>query len=128
MERAIPILPFDDPETAKQFYVDGLGFHVVFEVHYPYEPTQGTILGVERGTIRLHLDSPMPGHGRDACAYLEVTDADSLYDEWRSKVQIQSPPESQPWGARTFTVIDPSGNALYVAGPAPEPTEPRSLP
>ena len=31
MERAIPILPADDLEVAKTFYVEGLGFQVAFE-------------------------------------------------------------------------------------------------
>lgn len=117
MERAIPILPMDDPEEAKRFYVDALGFSLVFEAHYPEQSATGTIIGVERGTIRIHLDCPMSGHGREACVYLEVTDADVLYEEWRSKVTIRKPPMDQSWGARTFDVIDPFGNSLFVVGP-----------
>ena len=66
---------------------------------------------------RLHLDSPMPDHGRDACVYLDVKDADALYEEWQSKVEIRKPPQNQPWVARTFDVIDPFGNSLFVVGP-----------
>ena len=117
MERAIPILPIDDPAEAKRFYVDALGFRLVFEAHYPDDSVDATILGVERGSIRIHLDSPMPGHGRDACVYLDLADADALYEEWRNKVTIDAPPEDQPWGARTFTVMDPFNNALFVVGP-----------
>lgn len=117
MERAIPILPIDDPEAAKSFYVDGLGFQVVFEAHYGHEGTEGTIIGIERGTIRIHLDSPMPSHGRDACVCLDVEDADAYYEEWRTKVTIREPPRDEPWGARTFSVMDPSGNSLFVVGP-----------
>ena len=117
LERAIPILPVDDPAEAKRFFVDTLGFRLVFEAHYPYDPGGGTILGVERGSIRIHLDCPMPGHGRDACVYLDVADADALYEEWRSDVKIDAPPEDQPWGARTFTVMDPFNNSLFVVGP-----------
>jgi catechol 2,3-dioxygenase-like lactoylglutathione lyase family enzyme len=32
MERAIPILPTEDLEIAKTFYIDQLGFRVTFEV------------------------------------------------------------------------------------------------
>ena len=116
MERAIPILPMDDPEQAKRFYVDSLGFRILFEV--PYEHGKGTILCVERGGLRLHLDSPMPGHGRKACAYLDVEDADALYEAWRAKVDIKDPPQTQSWGKRTFDITDPSGNTLFVVGPA----------
>jgi uncharacterized glyoxalase superfamily protein PhnB len=117
MERAIPILPMEDVEAAKTFYVNGLGFHVVFEASYPYDRGDGTIIGLERGNARLHLDYPMPGHGRDACVYLDVNDADTLYQEWQSRVEIRRPPENQPWGSRTFDVIDPFGNTLFVVGP-----------
>jgi len=118
VDRAIPILPIDDPEIAKRFYVEGLGFQVLFEVSYPNDGGEGTIIGLERGHARLHLDAPMPGHGRDACVYLDVKDADALYDEWSPKVEIRRPPEDQAWGARTFDVIDPFGNTLFVVGPA----------
>ena len=118
MERAIPILPIDDPERAKEFYVEGLGFQVLFEASYPADPGAGSIIGLERGNARLHLDAPMPGHGRDACVYLDVKDADALYQEWQSKVEIRKPPVNQAWGARTFDVIDPFGNTLFVVGPA----------
>jgi len=116
MERAIPILPIDDPDEARRFYVDGLGFRIVFKGHYPHQPGGGTILGVERGGIRIHLDCPMPGHGRDACVYLEVDDVDATYEEWRRQVKIDNPPQDESWGKRTFNVMDPFGNSLFVVG------------
>ena len=114
MERAIPILPADDLRTAREFYVDGLGFAVIFEVSD--DGTTG-LLGLERGTIRLTIDAPMSGHGREACVSLEVDDADSYYEEWRRRVRISGPPENEPWGARTFSVPDPAGNTIFVMGP-----------
>jgi uncharacterized glyoxalase superfamily protein PhnB len=117
MERAIPILPIDDPDVAKRFYVDGLGFNVAFQASYPHSSGEGCIIGLERGSLRIHLDSPMPGHGRDACVLLEVDDADARFEEWVSNVEIRRPPENQAWGARTFDVIDPFGNTLFVVGP-----------
>ena len=113
MERAVPILPADDLSIAKQFYVDKLGFTVTFE------ETDGSrgIMGVARGTIELTIDSPMTGHGRDACVSLRVDDADRYYEEWRSRVEIKSAPRDEYWGARTFSVDDPSGNTIFVIGP-----------
>jgi len=114
MERAIPILPADDLAVAKNFYVDGLGFHVAFEAS---EDGRTGLLGLERGTIRLTLDSPMEGHGRNACISLEVHDADAYFREWSSKVAVLRPPRDEEWGARTFDLIDPSGNTIFVMGP-----------
>ncbi|HYO84246.1 MAG TPA: glyoxalase superfamily protein [Bryobacteraceae bacterium] len=114
MERAIPILPADDLAVAKAFYVDGLGFRVTFEAS---EDGHAGLLGLERGGIQLTIDSPMDGHGRHACVSLQVEDADAYYREWSRKVTVLRAPKNEEWGARTFDVIDPSGNTIFVMGP-----------
>ena len=114
MERAIPILPAEDLAVAKRFYVDGLGFRVAFEAS---EDGRSGLLGLERGTIRLTLDSPMDGHGRHACVSLEVNDADAYYREWSAKVPVLRPPRDEDWNARTFDLLDPFGNTIFVMGP-----------
>ncbi len=114
MERAIPVLPADDLRTAKEFYVDKLGFQVLFEVS---DDGRTGLLGVARGSIQITLDCPMDGHGRDACVSLEVSDADTYYEEWSAKVSTLRPPANEPWGARTFDLLDPSGNTIFVMGP-----------
>ena len=119
MDRAIPILPADDLSVAKDFYVNGLGFDVRFEVTYG----SGGMLGLERGSILLTIDSPMSGHGRDACVSLQVEDADAYYNEWKQKVEIRRPPKDEEWGARTFDVLDPSGNTIFVMGPTKRSTQ-----
>jgi catechol 2,3-dioxygenase-like lactoylglutathione lyase family enzyme len=114
MERAIPVLPVEDLDVAKEFYVQRLGFGVRFE--HRGEGRDG-LLGVERGPIWLTLDCPMSGHGREACVSLMVDDADAYYDEWHTHVEIPRPPKNEYWGARTFDVIDPFGNTIFVMGP-----------
>lgn len=114
MERAIPILPVDDLVTARQFYVEGLGFEVSFEVT---DDGKSGVLGVRRGSIAITLDSPMDGHGRKACVSLEVESADRYYDEWRQRVSVPRPPRNEEWGARTFSVTDPFDNTIFVMGP-----------
>lgn len=114
MERAVPILPVDDLAVAKEFYVQQLGFEVSFEAT---EDGRSGLLGVRRGPIALTLDSAMSGHGRDACVSLEVESADRYYAEWRERVSIKRPPHNEPWGARTFDLIDPFGNTIFVMGP-----------
>ena len=113
MERAVPILPAEDLVAAKAFYVDRLGFEIAFEAS---EDRRTGLLGVRRGSIYLTLDCPMDGHGREACAALHVDDADQYYEEWRGVAK--RPPTSEEWGGRTFDVIDPFGNTLFVIGPA----------
>lgn len=113
-ERAIPILPADDLQVAREFYCDKLGFHVAFE-----STTDGRagVLGLARGGIRLTIDSPMDGHGRHACVSLEVHDADAYYAEWSARVPVLRAPKDEPWGARTFDLLDPFGNTIFVMGP-----------
>jgi len=113
MDRAIPILPADDLRVAREFYVDKLGFAVRFEMS---EDGKNGLLGVERGGIVITIDAPMAGHGREACVSLQVDDADAYYDRWKPKVEIRRPPRDEPWGARTFDVIDPFGNTIFVMG------------
>ncbi|HUR21136.1 MAG TPA: glyoxalase superfamily protein [Vicinamibacterales bacterium] len=114
VERAVPVLPVDDLARARRFYIDGLGFEVTFEVG---DEEGSGLLGVRRGSIAITLDCPMAGHGRDACVSIEVEDADRYYEEWRRRVEVKRPPRNEEWGARTFDVIDPFGNTIFVIGP-----------
>lgn len=61
--------------------------------------------------------APMSGHGRQACVSLQVESADQYYAEWRERVEIVGPPRDEPWGARTFSVNDPTGNTIFVMEP-----------
>ena len=92
----------------------GLGFDVSFEAS---EDGRAGLLGLKRGTIELTLDCPMQGHGRNACVSLRVDDADAYYREWSANVPILRPPRDEVWGARTFDLLDPSGNTIFVMGP-----------
>jgi catechol 2,3-dioxygenase-like lactoylglutathione lyase family enzyme len=114
MERAVPILPADDLTAAKSFYVDKLGFSLVFELS---QDGRSGLLGVRRGSIELTIDSPMSGHGRNACVGLHVDDVDAYYKEWSAQVPVLRPPKDEDWGARTFDLLDPSGNTIFVMGP-----------
>lgn len=114
MELAVPILPVEDLAVAKQFYVGKLGFEVDFQAS---DDGKTGLLGVRRGTIRITLDCPMAGHGREACVSLRVENADRYYDEWRAKTPLKRAPRNEPWGARTFDLSDPFGNTIFVIGP-----------
>ncbi len=62
----------------------------------------------------------MKGHGRDACVALHVDDTDAYYREWSPKVTVLRAPRDEEWGARTFDLLDPSGNTIFVMGPLSE--------
>lgn len=113
-ERAIPILPADDIRAARVFYEGKLGFRVTFDTS---AGGKSGMLGLARGGIALTLDSPMDGHGRDACVSIEVEDADAYFEEWSQRVDVLRPPKNEEWGARTFDLVDPFGNTIFVMGP-----------
>jgi uncharacterized glyoxalase superfamily protein PhnB len=46
-----------------------------------------------------------------------VDDADAYYREWSAKVDVLRAPKDEEWGARTFDLLDPSGNTIFVMGP-----------
>lgn len=115
MERAVPILPGDDVGTAKEFYATKLGFEVAWEAS---EDGRNGLLGLARGDIELTMDCPMDGHGRNACVSFRVDDVDAYYNEWSGKIDVLRPPKDERWGARTFDLLDPFGNTIFVMGPA----------
>jgi catechol 2,3-dioxygenase-like lactoylglutathione lyase family enzyme len=90
MERAVPVLPADDLGVAKDFYASTLGFEVLFEASED---------------------------GRNACVSFEVDDADAYFEEWSRKVAVLRAPRNEEWGARTFDLLDPFGNTIFVMGP-----------
>jgi catechol 2,3-dioxygenase-like lactoylglutathione lyase family enzyme len=113
-ERSVPILPADDLGAARAFYVEALGFSVTFDT----SGGGGTgLLGVKRGGLELTIDSPMTGHGREVCVSLQVVDVDAIYKEWRARTKVTRKPHDEAWGMRTFDLLDPSGNTLFVMGP-----------
>ena len=118
MERAVPILPADDLRVAKDFYAARLGFQVAFEAS---EDGKAGIMGLARGSIQITMDSPMDGHGRNVCVSLEVDDVDAYFEEWSQRVTVLRAPKDESWGARTFDLIDPFGNTIFVMGPPKRP-------
>lgn len=114
MNIAVSNLPADDLSVAKAFYVDKLGFKVLFDSS---EDGRSGLIGLERDGMRINIDAPMDGHGRHACVSLEVDDIDALYAEWSQRLGLTEPPVSQPWGARTFEFQDPDDNTVFVLAP-----------
>ena len=115
MERAVPVIPADDIEASRRFYVEGLGFEQTWG--FTNDDGKTGMFGVARGGIAITIDCPMSGHGRNACVAIEVDDADRYYDEWRQRVKVDGEPRNEEWDARTFGVTDPAGNTIFVIGP-----------
>jgi catechol 2,3-dioxygenase-like lactoylglutathione lyase family enzyme len=62
------------------------------------------------------LDMQGNASGIDHISF-RVSDVDAWAQELRGRaVSIESGPENQSWGSRTFTVLDPDGNRLWFLG------------
>jgi catechol 2,3-dioxygenase-like lactoylglutathione lyase family enzyme len=113
---AIPTLRVGDAESAKRFYVDGLGFRVDWE--WRHEPEQPVFLQISREGMRLYL-SEREGDGRvGGLVHLYVPDVDAWQAEMLARgIVAEGPPVDQPWGNREMRVRDPDGNQLCVCSP-----------
>jgi len=106
----IPIFTVKDPAKARDFYVDKLGFKVLFEWGSPI-----TYLGLERNNVCVHLNSESnsrqePGGGSISVITDEV---DNLYAHCINQgVEITIAPDDRPYGLRDFGVKDVDGNII----------------
>ena len=109
LRQALPVLPVADVAAAIAHYRDLLGFHVNHAQHD---------LGVmDRDDITLLL-VPRATDGARAATEFYVRDADALHAELTGRgARVEGEPVSQPWGLRTFRVLDRDGNQLIFAQP-----------
>jgi len=112
LQQTTPILRSFDEAKARAFYVDFLGFRVLFE--HRFHDGAPLYMGVARDGCELHLSE----HHGDACPgssmRIGVSDVDALCAELLAKHDPHARPQvqEQPWGTRDFTVTDPFGNRL----------------
>jgi hypothetical protein len=60
MEKAVPVLQIDDYKEAKKFYVEKLGFEILFEARH--EPGFPVFMGMKKGNLVFHLSEHGRGH------------------------------------------------------------------
>ncbi len=106
----VPILRIFDEAKAREFYLDWLGFEVLFE--HRFEPGTPLYMGVKKGDCVLHLSEHhgdgTPGtYVRIECPELEQFHASlAPYKYYRPGLQ------DQEWGTREMVVQDGFGNKL----------------
>ena len=116
-----PILRSFDERRAKRFYVDFLGFEIVFE--HRFEPGAPLYMGLRKDDCWLHLSEHYgdgtPGSG----IRIPVNDVRAFAKELREKnFENARPgePQLQEWGAREITIQDPASNRLTFYTEAPD--------
>ncbi len=123
-------LPHDDPEAARAFYRDTLGFEVRKEVAYNgmHWITVGPT-GQPGTSIVLHPPAAYPGitdderstisemmaKGTYAIITLATADLDDTFERVQaSGAEIVQEPIDQPYGVRDCAIRDPAGNLIRI--------------
>ena len=104
----------DKIQETKAFYLENLGFEVVFENDFylllqtPGGQAQLSFLLPNHPTQQPLFQSPFRGEGMYLT--IEVEDVDNLYKKMQSKsVAIKIELRNEPWGDRHFAIQDPNG-------------------
>jgi uncharacterized glyoxalase superfamily protein PhnB len=110
--RTTPILRSFDERLARAFYVDFLGFTVLFE--HRFEPGLPLYMAVARDDCELHLSEHHGDASPGAAVRIAVGDVDALCAELLARAHPNARPSvhAMPWGTRDMTVTDPFGNRL----------------
>jgi len=117
----IPILRIFDEDLAREFYLDFLGFEVLFE--HRFEPDMPLYMGVSMAGCNLHLSGHHGDCSPGARVYLEVDGGLADYRQTLlSQTYKHTRPgiESTPWGTLEMTLTDPFGNRLTFAERRPK--------
>jgi catechol 2,3-dioxygenase-like lactoylglutathione lyase family enzyme len=112
MTGAVPILRQFDEDAAFAFYRGYLGFAVDWT--HQFEADLPLYAQVSRGELALHLSWHHGDATPGSAVFLPITGIDALHAELSAKSYRNARPaiEDAPWGARTLTLTDPSGNRL----------------
>ncbi|KQU61682.1 hypothetical protein ASG67_00340 [Sphingomonas sp. Leaf339] len=117
----IPILRSFDEARTKAFYIDFLGFEMVFE--HLFEPGLPLYFGVRRGECQLHVSEHYGDGSPGAAVRIPVDDVVAYAAALRAHHHGNARPGipgSTPWGTREITITDPSGNRLTFYSTDPE--------
>ena len=109
----IPVLRIFDEAKAREFYVDFLGFKIVFE--HRFGDIFPIYMGISQSDCVLHLTE----HHGDACpgtaVRISAGDVEQLGKTLAAKDYKYAKPgacEKSPWGTIELTIADPFGNKL----------------
>ena len=107
----VPILRIFSVETAKEFYIDFLGFRVDWE--HEFDPTSPVYMQVSRGSCVLHLSTNHGDCRPGSTVFVRMTGLDDYHREITAKgYRLMRPGvEITPY-PKCIEVIDPFGNRI----------------
>ncbi|MBO9574917.1 MAG: VOC family protein [Sphingobium sp.] len=108
-----PILRSFDEARARAFYLDFLGFDLLFE--HRFTPESPLYMGVKKGACTLHVSEHYGDGSPGAAIRIPVEDVTTYMAELRAKKfgnANPGEPEATEWGTKEITIHDPAGNRL----------------
>ena len=110
--RIVPVLRMFDVAKAREFYLDYLGFSVVFE--HRFAENAPLYLGIMRGDAALHLSEHHGDGSPGARVRIETSGVEDLQRELIAKDYRYGKPGvvEAEWGEKSVTGWDPFGNAI----------------
>lgn len=109
-----PVLPSRDVAASVRFYVDRLGFALIFQ-DAPGDPRYA---GLRRDAVEIHIQWHDPAEWQDGIdrpmLRFVVPEVDALFEEYRDKgvYHDRTALRDTPWGTREFAFYDPDRNGL----------------
>lgn len=107
-----PVLRSFDEARAKAFYLDFLGFELVFE--HRFEPGLPLYIGVRKDDCVLHLSEHYGDATPGAAVRIPVDDVIAYIASLPKDFGNARPgvPQQTPWGSVEITITDPASNRL----------------
>lgn len=111
----IPLRFVESVDTMREFYLQQLGFdHLMGMIG---KDGQLDFAIVQRAGAMLMLSRPQDAAGTltgNMELFIEVDDVDAYHDQLhKAGLAIVQPPQTQWWGDRNFSVVDPAGHTLW---------------
>ena len=118
MKPPVPVLRSFSQAEARAFYIDWLGFGVVFE--HRFGPDMPHYMAVRRGACELHISEHHGDATPGSAIRIEVEDLDALLAELSGRpfARLRPAIEDMPWGFREIRLTDPFGNRLVFCQPS----------
>ncbi|MEL6374852.1 MAG: glyoxalase superfamily protein [Pseudomonadota bacterium] len=109
----VPILRSFDEALARSFYLDFLGFEVLFE--HRFGPDAPLYMGIRKGNCVLHLSEHFGDSTPGQRVRIETVGLKAMAQRLRAanyKFAKPGEPQEQPWRELDLTIADPFGNKL----------------
>lgn len=113
----VPVLRILDEDKAREFYLDYLGFEIVFE--HRFEDNAPLYMGIIREGCTIHLSEHHGDCIPGASIRINTDNIEAYHQELAAKKYKYANPgiEKMPWGSHEFRLTDPFGNNITFTTP-----------